>query len=245
MSSNRRQYGVRIATRLVIYSTAGLVGALLIATIVAAFTMVPGLKVDGDYQHPEHDWRWARSSGFGVQMIEVDATPWSQVFQSGSIPYLGRLFRHGHLIGGRVLQPPAWSLASRIRIQPSVSGEPVWFWREVAVGWPFVFLSHAEFRNARTGQFELRGALIVPVPTSVLGRCVSRSVAFPRRVKWLGLIGSSVFWAVLLYVATGLPFVLRRAIRQYRRFCLICGYDLRGNLPQGCPECGWRREEAS
>ena len=24
--------------------------------------------------------------------------------------------------------------------------------------------------------------------------------------------------------------------------CLKCGYDLKGNFDQGCPECGWRRD---
>ena len=26
--------------------------------------------------------------------------------------------------------------------------------------------------------------------------------------------------------------------------CLKCGYDLRGKLDAGCPECGWNRAEA-
>ncbi len=43
----------------------------------------------------------------------------------------------------------------------------------------------------------------------------------------------------LFYAA---PFATRRLIRRKRGLCVACGYDLRGNLSAGCPECGWRRE---
>jgi len=39
----------------------------------------------------------------------------------------------------------------------------------------------------------------------------------------------------------------KRFIRAKRGRCPRCGYDLRGNLDAGCPECGWGRaaEEVS
>ena len=37
----------------------------------------------------------------------------------------------------------------------------------------------------------------------------------------------------------------KRWRRRRRGACLQCGYDLRGELDAGCPECGWRREAAS
>lgn len=33
----------------------------------------------------------------------------------------------------------------------------------------------------------------------------------------------------------------RRALRKRHGHCPMCGYDLRGDLDVGCPECGWNR----
>ena len=48
----------------------------------------------------------------------------------------------------------------------------------------------------------------------------------------------------LLIAAIAVPLV-RQSLRAKRGRCLACGYDLRGNLSQGCPEWGWRREATS
>ncbi len=48
----------------------------------------------------------------------------------------------------------------------------------------------------------------------------------------------------LLIAAIAVPLV-RQSLRAKRGRCLACGYDLRGNLEHGCPECGWRREATS
>jgi hypothetical protein len=37
----------------------------------------------------------------------------------------------------------------------------------------------------------------------------------------------------------------RRWHRRRRGACLNCGYDLRGDFANGCPECGWRREDVA
>ena len=42
--------------------------------------------------------------------------------------------------------------------------------------------------------------------------------------------------------SAGMP---RRYARRLGGRRLACGYDLRGDLERGCPECGWRREVAS
>ncbi len=67
----------------------------------------------------------------------------------------------------------------------------------------------------------------------------------PLRPIWLGFAVNTVFYAALLWPLISGPFALRRHIRRKRSLCVACGYDLRGNLSQGCPECGWRREPAS
>ena len=46
----------------------------------------------------------------------------------------------------------------------------------------------------------------------------------------------------LALVSTHGPFTARRIVRRKRGHCIKCGYDLRGDLERGCPECGWRRE---
>ena len=64
----------------------------------------------------------------------------------------------------------------------------------------------------------------------------------PYRPIWPGFALNTVFYAAILRIPFA-PFVLRRILRQRRGACLQCGYDLRGSVGAGCPECGWRREE--
>ncbi len=64
----------------------------------------------------------------------------------------------------------------------------------------------------------------------------------PLRPIWPGFAVNTVFYAALLWPLSCGPFALRRHIRRKRGLCVACGYDLRGGLEHGCPECGWRRE---
>ena len=66
----------------------------------------------------------------------------------------------------------------------------------------------------------------------------------PLRPVWPGFAVNTFFYSVLLWLPYGGPSVLRRQIRRRRGRCPKCGYDLRGDLAAGCPECGWGREEA-
>ncbi len=69
-----------------------------------------------------------------------------------------------------------------------------------------------------------------------------------QRIVWGGYVHNSV--SALLALATMLSFgwVLdrRRArgeiIALRKGLCPACRYDLRGEINDGCPECGWRRE---
>jgi hypothetical protein len=65
----------------------------------------------------------------------------------------------------------------------------------------------------------------------------------PLRPIWTGFAVNTIFYATILWLLTLGPFTARRMIRRKRGRCLKCGYDLRGNLSPGCPECGWRRED--
>jgi hypothetical protein len=49
------------------------------------------------------------------------------------------------------------------------------------------------------------------------------------------VVGQSSFWFITFRKR-------RRAVRAVKQGqCLQCGYDLRGALEKGCPECGWNR----
>jgi hypothetical protein len=73
----------------------------------------------------------------------------------------------------------------------------------------------------------------------------------PYRPLPLGLILNSLLYGGLTWVLIFGPLALRRRFLNERwrrtRCCHQCGYDLRGDLAAGCPECGWRRinEQAS
>ncbi len=65
---------------------------------------------------------------------------------------------------------------------------------------------------------------------------------FPLLPIWPGFAINTVFCAAILWLLIPGPFVLRRLIRRKRGHCIKCGYDLRGDIDAGCPECGWGRE---
>lgn len=66
--------------------------------------------------------------------------------------------------------------------------------------------------------------------------------ALPLRPLWPGFAINAIFYAALLWLLFFGSLTARRIIRRKRGLCVACGYDLRGDLDGGCPECGWRRE---
>ncbi len=64
----------------------------------------------------------------------------------------------------------------------------------------------------------------------------------PLRPIWPGFAINTLFYGAILWLPLRSPFALRRHTRRKRGLCVNCGYDLRGDLEHGCPECGWRRE---
>ena len=114
----------------------------------------------------------------------------------------------------------------------------------IAYGWPVVALWHGHqwivadiggtlYQSDVWGGFDLG-----PPPQDPTG--------FPRvlpyRPIWLGMLINTLFYAILLYLAIAGSGALRRLIRLKRGRCPRCGYDLRGALQAGCPECGWNRQ---
>ena len=66
-------------------------------------------------------------------------------------------------------------------------------------------------------------------------------------VAFLVTGASFSLWGGLQYylVAVGLAIFYRRRRRLASGECPKCGYDLRGDLEDGCPECGWNRATSS
>ena len=109
---------------------------------------------------------------------------------------------------------------------------------DFSAGWPLRSLRGAELVQAN--QLKVVNARLAPrimriLPPSYL----------PLRPIWAGMSVNTIVYAGLVWVVLGLLRVIRGHIRELLLRCPECGYDLRGNLPQGCPECGWRREETS
>jgi len=65
--------------------------------------------------------------------------------------------------------------------------------------------------------------------------------AIPLRPMWKPLLVNVGFYALIWWLLLFAPGRLRRALRRQRGACPQCGYALRGELAQGCPECGWNR----
>ncbi len=62
---------------------------------------------------------------------------------------------------------------------------------------------------------------------------------------WPLVSGAALALGPSVLIATIAVPLVRQRLRAKRGRCLACGYDLRGNLEHGCPECGWRREATS
>lgn len=69
-----------------------------------------------------------------------------------------------------------------------------------------------------------------------------------RHIRWPGAAGNAVLaWLSVLLLFESVWRSYRFVVRLQRRrsgYCILCGYDLRGEFSSGCPECGWRREES-
>ncbi len=65
--------------------------------------------------------------------------------------------------------------------------------------------------------------------------------ALPFQPKWCGMVLDwLIYTGAWMAIFLGLP-QLRAWLRRTRGRCPRCGYDLRGQLSSGCPECGWNR----
>ena len=111
-------------------------------------------------------------------------------------------------------------------------------------GWPLPAVHSSRVRplgSSWSREHNVIGALSVPGPfdlgplgefTSFELACIPVCPGFPVNT----LIYGAIWFGLLFSVGA-----TRRAIRRTRGRCPRCGYNLRGEFDDGCPECGWNR----
>ena len=114
-------------------------------------------------------------------------------------------------------------------------------------GWPMLSMWCEYPEHARARIVEISGGIGLPLMEGGFteyypGFRSTWPKALPLRILWQGFALNTLFYAALLWIPFAL-IQLRRYIRHRRGHCIRCGYDLRGELSSGCPECGWRRDE--
>ena len=164
-------------------------------------------------------------------VLDMEWTVWVQR-RTGSLAIIAMIMRRS--TGPVSLNDPRVPQWSRMRNLPAYQeGDPMPMIYDFAYGWPMLSMWYSvdAERDWQTG--------------TVLARTSSGAFSdfeFPLRVLGTGFAIDSAFYAATWFVLLSAPGMLRRYVRRRRGRCIKCGYDLRGNLSQGCPECGWRRE---
>jgi hypothetical protein len=91
----------------------------------------------------------------------------------------------------------------------------------------------------------LRNALALSTRRTELGDSFTDQRLLPLRPIWRGLFIDAVCYGGMIWLfMLGVSSMRRRHRRRVGR-CERCGYELRGLLEPGCPECGWNRREAA
>ena len=120
---------------------------------------------------------------------------------------------------------------------------------EQACGWPMNCLRWYWSQNLQGG-LDLGGQREYLIGNAVESRItISWSPVGSRTIPlipiWNRFLVNTLFYAGLLFLLNAGSRALRGVIRRRRGLCPACSYDLRRSVQEGCPECGWRREEAS
>ena len=119
------------------------------------------------------------------------------------------------------------------------------WYRVIAHGWPLPALYYTEAIFSgnvwQAAQTELDGGFKIPRQRKTVWSRTPSEVVLPWRPVWAGIAINSAWWGMLWGVLVLIPAGVRRTIWGWRGRCPKCGYDLRGQAIEGCPECGWKR----
>ena len=202
----------------------------MVATTLVAWTL-------STYHQPlAVQWTWSGS-------VETTQEP---LWQFGTYSRRGGMQLGSQVVMNRrptskpLQQAPHWSRAS---VAPTREDfEARLHVLETAHGWPK--LSHFHRKTTQRGDWRGIVEWRVQVPWFPrYGRKTTR--ALPLAPIWPGFVINTIFYAPIVWMLWLSPLVVRRFIRRRQGRCINCGYDLRGELESGCPECGWRREDVS
>ena len=115
------------------------------------------------------------------------------------------------------------------------------WWENIAAGWPMVAL-WMEYEESPNGAGPLTDRWALRLPMSKRhGPSSLRKPTIPLRPLWPGFGIDTLFYGAIWFGVFFAPGSAKRFIRAKRGRCPRCGYDLRGQLAAGCPECGWGR----
>lgn len=148
-----------------------------------------------------------------------------------------------------------WAIRARAsstyeRLTPSMQASPdLHPLASLVPSWAPISWEPARFPSTELRAFEARGWPFLAVWGQTLLGQTARNPLLLHRPIWGGLaMDATIYGAVLfvLYLATfGLRRFVRDSLRLRRGLCMQCGYDLRYDLVNGCPECGWRRQSST
>lgn len=120
---------------------------------------------------------------------------------------------------------------------------------DIAAGWPYLALAGEAIVRYAPGP--ARRPLSVQasgIEISAFG-LGERYRLLPLKPLWPGFWLNTILYAlvtVALWLCIGEGSRrIHRILRRKRGLCIKCGYDLRGDLSSGCPECGWERKTPS
>lgn len=145
---------------------------------------------------------------------------------------------------------PSWSRFSRRDAEWVTSSESFAVLEDRAFGWPIRALSQHGVTVLHGSKLpEANEGASFHIPAKRFGDWQSMNIALPVEPIPLGIalnvLVLASMWFVFFYVIGFRifgPTLTTMIIWRLRKRCPKCGYDPRGNVAEGCPECGWRRE---
>lgn len=106
-----------------------------------------------------------------------------------------------------------------------------------ARGWPMLAL-WCEFEH---GHGVVSGGIDLKRRTHTPDTFIVTQHVLPWRPHAIGFTIDTLFYGAMWFILIFVPGAAKRYIRRKGGRCPRCGYDLRGKLKDGCPECSWMR----